>query len=82
MPNILAQTPFSRANCRLVLIGEDPEPPYERPHLSKEFIRGEQTPAPDQRASQPHEREGWLRCSWEAYDGRDSGIIVVVMTGH
>lgn len=26
---------------RLVLIGEEPEPPYERPPLSKEYLRGE-----------------------------------------
>ena len=26
---------------RLVLIGADPEPPYERPPLSKEYLRGE-----------------------------------------
>jgi 3-phenylpropionate/trans-cinnamate dioxygenase ferredoxin reductase subunit len=28
---------------RLVLIGAEPEPPYERPPLSKELLRGEQT---------------------------------------
>ena len=28
---------------RIVLIGEEPLPPYERPPLSKEFLRGEQT---------------------------------------
>jgi 3-phenylpropionate/trans-cinnamate dioxygenase ferredoxin reductase component len=27
---------------RVVLIGEEPEPPYERPPLSKEYLRGEQ----------------------------------------
>lgn len=27
---------------RLVLIGEEPLPPYERPPLSKEYLRGEQ----------------------------------------
>ena len=27
---------------RLVLVGEDPLPPYERPPLSKEYLRGEQ----------------------------------------
>jgi 3-phenylpropionate/trans-cinnamate dioxygenase ferredoxin reductase component len=27
---------------RLVLIGEEPHPPYERPPLSKEYLRGEQ----------------------------------------
>jgi 3-phenylpropionate/trans-cinnamate dioxygenase ferredoxin reductase component len=28
---------------RTVLIGEEPDPPYERPPLSKEFMRGEQS---------------------------------------
>jgi len=27
----------------IVLIGEEPVPPYERPPLSKEYLRGEQT---------------------------------------
>lgn len=27
---------------RMVLIGEEPQPPYERPPLSKEYLRGEQ----------------------------------------
>jgi 3-phenylpropionate/trans-cinnamate dioxygenase ferredoxin reductase subunit len=27
---------------RIVVIGEEPDPPYERPPLSKEFLRGEQ----------------------------------------
>ena len=27
---------------RVVLIGEEPQPPYERPPLSKEYLRGEQ----------------------------------------
>ena len=27
---------------RVVLIGEEPLPPYERPPLSKEYLRGEQ----------------------------------------
>lgn len=26
---------------RVVLIGEEPQPPYERPPLSKEYLRGE-----------------------------------------
>jgi 3-phenylpropionate/trans-cinnamate dioxygenase ferredoxin reductase component len=29
---------------RIVLIGEEDEPPYERPPLSKEYLRGEQDP--------------------------------------
>lgn len=29
---------------RIVLIGEEPDPPYERPPLSKELLRGEDTP--------------------------------------
>jgi 3-phenylpropionate/trans-cinnamate dioxygenase ferredoxin reductase component len=28
---------------RLVLVGAEPLPPYERPALSKEFLRGEQS---------------------------------------
>src|SRR5438445_5706790 len=32
---------------RVVLVGEEPAPPYERPPLSKEFLRGE---APFERA--------------------------------
>src|SRR5438093_10266137 len=28
---------------RIVLIGEEPHPPYERPPLSKEYLRGEST---------------------------------------
>ena len=27
---------------RVVLIGEEPRPPYERPPLSKDYLRGEQ----------------------------------------
>jgi 3-phenylpropionate/trans-cinnamate dioxygenase ferredoxin reductase component len=31
---------------RLVLIGDEPEPPYERPPLSKDYLRGETADAP------------------------------------
>jgi 3-phenylpropionate/trans-cinnamate dioxygenase ferredoxin reductase subunit len=44
---------------RLVLVGEEPLPPYERPPLSKEYLRDEQ----------PFER-GWIRppAFWEEND--------------
>ena len=31
---------------RVVLIGDEPEPPYERPPLSKEYLRGEAVEKP------------------------------------
>jgi 3-phenylpropionate/trans-cinnamate dioxygenase ferredoxin reductase subunit len=37
---------------RIVLIGEEPLPPYERPPLSKEYLRGEEA---EQRAIRPEE---------------------------
>jgi 3-phenylpropionate/trans-cinnamate dioxygenase ferredoxin reductase component len=41
---------------RIVLVGEEPEVPYERPPLSKEYLRGEQG-----RDSLPVHPESWYR---------------------
>jgi 3-phenylpropionate/trans-cinnamate dioxygenase ferredoxin reductase component len=41
---------------RIVVVGEEPEVPYERPPLSKEYLRGEQT-----RGSLPVHPEAWYR---------------------
>lgn len=35
---------------RIVLVGAEPEPPYERPPLSKEYLRGRERPSQDPRA--------------------------------
>ncbi len=44
---------------RVVLVGDEPDPPYERPPLSKEYLRGEK-PAEDLRLRE----EGW----WDEND--------------
>src|SRR4051812_10618376 len=66
---------------RVVLIGDEPERPYERPPLSKEYLRGEAEGKPH-----VHERTFYadhsieLRCSTRV-TGLDVGLQELLMEG-
>ncbi len=66
---------------RLVLVGDEPERPYERPPLSKDYLRGEAEDAPyvhDQTFYDDHSIE--LLCSTRV-TGLDAGLQELLLEG-
>ena len=66
---------------RLVLVGDEPERPYERPPLSKEYLRGEAEDAPyvhDRAFYKDHSIELW--CSTRV-TGLDAGLQELLLEG-
>jgi len=66
---------------RIVLLGDEPEQPYERPPLSKDFLRGESPRMTRPVAAERYTHVRWMLAGWvqpgatvtASYDARLAG---------